>query len=617
MRQNLNSLYKSFYDITQDTITNQDTEMKTLSLASLALLAISLLSSCDKRPDQADIVVLYTTDVHGAYLPYDIRNDKPASTSMANVCSYVKQQRQEFPSSVLLFDTGDCLQGQPSMYYYNFVDTLSPHLVPLVYNYVGYDAIGLGNHDVETGERLYHKRLPAQFHMPWLCANAIDERTGKPMFKPYHVFERQGFKVAVLGMITPNIAAWLPKKLWPHLEFQDMVECASHWVPIIQKNEKPDILVGLFHAGTDYQVNGNTIDTPMNENGSIPAATRVPGFDLILCGHDHQGNMFSIANVNGDSIHVIDAQTGAAKVGRAVIHLAKDKQTGKYHKTIRTDLADMTQYEPDKDYCETFEYAVKEVNDYVDSPIGYLAATLYGEPSLYGPSEFMDFIHDVQLSATGADVSFAAVLAAHDSVPAGPITMRQLFTLYRYENMLVTLKMTGEEVEKYLNYGLSHQFNGMNDKDDHLLAFMFDDQGNIMTNVYGPRFLTPSFNFTSAAGIRYEVHLDKPRGEQLQILSMSDGSAFDRTKTYKVALNSYQASGGGNFVPEGLGWSKQHLDEQVIEWSDKDVRQYVADYIQEHDTIVPHLRDEWRLTPEEWWKRGCAKDKEFINPNQR
>ncbi len=592
-------------------------EIKTFALGALTLMAVTVLSSCEKRPDQADLVVLYTTDVHGAYLPFDIRNDKPAKTSMANVCTYVKQQRQENPESVLLFDTGDCLQGQPSMYYYNYVDTLSPHLVPLAYNYVKYDAIGLGNHDVETGEKLYHDRLPSQFHMPWLCANAIDERTGEPMFKPYRVFKRQGIKVAVLGMITPNIAAWLPKKLWPNLEFQDMVECAKYWVPYIQKKENPDVLIGLFHSGTDYQVNGNTLDTPMNENGAIPAATKVPGFDLVLCGHDHQGNMLTIANVDGDSVKVLDAQTGAAKVGRAVIHLSKDEETGQYHKTIKTELVDMTQYEPDPEYCNTFQYAVEEVNEYVNAPIGYLTETLQGEPSLYGPSKFMDFIHDVQLWATDADVSFAAVLAAHDSVPAGPITMRQLFTLYRYENMLVTVNMTGEEIEKYLNFGLSMQYNAMKNENDHLLAFMLDEEGNVMTNVYGPRFVTPTFNFTSAAGIKYKVNVDKPKGQQLQIIEMSDGSKFDREKTYKVALNSYQASGGGNFIPVGLGWSRPHLESQVVEWSDKDVRQYVADYIQEHDTIVPRLRGDWSVSPEGWWKNGIKTDRKFINPNQR
>lgn len=591
--------------------------MKVLSLGAIALLAATMLSSCAMKPNETDIIVLYTTDVHGAYLPFDIRNNAPAVTSMANVCTYVNQQRLEYPDAVFLFDTGDCLQGQPSMYYYNYVDTVSPHLVPLVYNYMGYDAVGLGNHDVETGEKVYLNRVAPQLRKPWLCANAIDERTGEPMFSPYRVFTRSGIKVAVLGMITPNIAAWLPKKLWPHLEFQDMVECAEHWVPIIQEKEHPDILIGLFHSGTDYHIDGSNLDTYKNENGSIPVATKVPGFDLILCGHDHQGNMFTIANVNGDSVKVLDAQTQAAKVGRAQIHLVLDKTTNRYRKQITTELIEMTDYEPDNDYCKTYQYAVDEVNKWVDAPIGYFTQTLYGEPSLYGPSKFMDFIHDVQLEASGADVSFASVLAAHDSVPAGPITMRQLFTLYRYENTLVTVSMTGEEVEKYLNYGFSKQFNGMKNENDHLLAFMFDDKGNILYNVYGPRFITPTFNFTSAAGIKYQLNLDKPQGKQLKIISMSDGSKFDRSKTYKVALNSYQANGGGNFIPEGLGWDKKVFESRVIDYSDKDVRQYIADYIQAHDTIVPRLRGDWSIAPEKWWKKGMQTDMKFISPNQR
>ena len=67
--------------------------MKALSLGTSALFAATVLLSCASRPKEADIVVLYTTDVHGAYLHYDIRNNMPAVTSMANVSTYVKQQR--------------------------------------------------------------------------------------------------------------------------------------------------------------------------------------------------------------------------------------------------------------------------------------------------------------------------------------------------------------------------------------------------------------------------------------------------------------------------------------------------------------------------------------------
>lgn len=580
-------------------------------------MATSLLTitGCDSRPEKADLVLLYTTDVHGACLPFDFKLNKPARTSLANVSTYVNEQRALHPDALMLFDTGDYLQGQPSIYYYNFVDTLSGHIVPRVYNYMNYDAVGVGNHDIEPGEAVYYDRLPSQFQMPVLCANAIDQRTGQPMFQPYTILKRQGVKVAVLGMITPNIHAWLPKSLWPNLEFEDMVECAKKWVPIIQEKEKPDLLIGLFHSGTDYTTNDSDLDTPFNENGAVPVAIKVPGFDIVLCGHDHQTSEFRVENVAGDSVLIIDAQTQAAKVGRADIALRLEN--GRYRKDITPSLIDMRDYAPDSLFCAAFQPVIDSVNAYVDAPIGELSAPLYGEPSLYGPSEFQDLIHDAQLWATGADISFAAVLAPHDMIPAGPITMRQLFTLYKYENQLFKLSMSGQNVKDYLEFGFANQYNTMTSINDHLLAFKKDADGKILDEGRGPVYKTFTFNYTCAAGIRYTVDVTKPEGERVTILSMSDGTPFDLSKDYTVAINSYQASGGGNFIPVGLGWDDATLKAHTIDTTPKDVRRYVAEYIQEQHIITPHLRGDWEVIPLNWWYRGMETDKRFTNPLQR
>lgn len=570
---------------------------------------VTLLTACSpEKPAEAHLVLLYTTDIHGACLPYDFNRNEPAQTSLANVSSYLRQEREKHPDAVMLFDTGDILQGQPSMYYYNFVDTTSRHVVADVYNYMGYDAIGVGNHDIECGEAIYYDRLPQQLEMPWICANAIDTRTNKPMFTPYAIVQRQGIKVAVLGMITPNIHAWLPKALWANLEFQDMVECAAQWIPYIQKEEKPDLIVGLFHSGSDYMVNGNTLDTYKNENGGIPAAIKVPGFDLILLGHDHQQGLKEVVNVAGDTVRVMDAFTQAAFVGRADITL---KRVGnKYQKKIETSLVPMREMPVDTLFAETFADRVEAVNRYVDQPLGTLTSTLRAFPALFGPSDFMDFIHEVQLWATGADISFASLLSSHAVVDAGPLTMRQLFSLYKYENLMYKMQMSGDEVRRYLEHGYSLQFNEMRSVQDHLLAFKSDEKGNLLK---GAQLLTPTFNFTSAAGIRYTVDVSKPVGDRVTIHEMSDGKPFVPNATYVVAINSYQASGGGGFLPVGLKWDEKMIASRTLTTTTKDVRGYVADYIRQVKTIVPRQRGDWKVVPELWWKAGKERDARLIN----
>lgn len=578
------------------------------TLATIMTAITVGLTSCSTKPAEADLVVLYTTDVHGACLAFDFKKNMPSATSLANVSTYVNEVREENPGAVLLFDTGDFLQGQPSVYYSNFVDTTDTHLCARTYNYLKYDAIGVGNHDIEPGEDVYGRRLPSQLQMPWLCANAIDQRTGKPMFQPYAVYERQGLKIAVLGMITPHIHAWLPKALWPNLEFQDMVECAEQWVPFIRQKEKPDLLIGLFHSGGDYTVNNSDLDTYCNENGAVPAAIKVPGIDFCLLGHDHQIREFEVVNVKGDTVKMLDAQTQARKVGRIDIHFSR-KEDGSYNKQISQQLIDMHDYAPDSAFVAEFQPFVNKVNDFVDAPVGRLeGGDLVGMDAMYGPSEFMDLIHDAQLWATGADVSLAAILSPYDVVKEGDITMRHLFTLYKYENLLFTVRMTAEDIRKFLEYGYSMQFSTMRSANDHLLAFR---EG---TN----RLKTATFNFTSAAGIRYEVDVTKPIGERVRLISRSDGTPIaDVDEEFVVAINSYQYSGGGNFIPEGLGWDNETLLERTIDTTPIDVRRYVANYIREKKVITPALRGDWKIVPEGWVKAAGKRDIDFMNNNQR
>ncbi len=283
-----------------------------------------LFYNCGKpqKAPELTLKVIVTTDVHGAVLPFDYADNKPATGSLARLSQYVKTERQNPNQQVLLFDNGDFLQGQPLVYYYNFVDTTTPHPSVEAMNWLKYDAANVGNHDIECGHPVYD-RLNRQMQFPWLAANIINTQTGEPYFKPYTVFNIKGAKVAVLGLTTPAIPDWLAPNLWSGMAFDDMILSAKKWVDIIQKTEKPDVLLGLFHAGIDYTYNGQTDTTYKNENATMLVAQQVPGFDAIFAGHDHRRVIDSV-NANGKMVYVIDGGCFANTAATAQLTLKLD-----------------------------------------------------------------------------------------------------------------------------------------------------------------------------------------------------------------------------------------------------------------------------------------------------
>jgi len=550
--------------------------------------------------DKKEVIlnIIETSDVHGSYFPYDFITRKPQNGSLARLSSLVNERRSQYKDAFMLVDNGDILQGQPIAYYYNYIDTKTEHVCASMLNYLRYDLGNMGNHDVEPGHAVYD-RWVSQCKFPVLGANIIDTKTNKPYLPPYKVLEREGVKVAVLGMITPAIPSWLPEQLWSGLRFDDMETTARHWVKIIKEKEKPDIIIGLFHAGPEGNQLGDAI-----ENGSEIVARNVPGFDVVFMGHDHQRHCRKVVNAAGDSVLITGPSNAARCVSDVMIKVVK--KNGKLvKKEVSGQITELDAYPVDQTFMKTFDPQYRATLDFVSRKIGRMSSTISSKDAFFGPSAFIDLLHQLQMDLTGAEISFCAPLSPTAEIKEGDIYMSDMFNLYRYENMLYTMKLSGKEIKGFLEMSYALWTNQMKSASDHLL--LLDDS----KSGFG-RFKNPTFNFDSAAGIIYTVDVTKPEGSRVDIKSMADGTPFQMDKVYKVAVNSYRGNGGGDLLTKGAGIPKKELKSRIVTSTEKDLRYYLMKRIEEKKQLDPKPLNQWKFIPEEWTVPAAKRDCETV-----
>ena len=571
--------------------------MRRISCIFLLLWAFLSLSAATR---EVKLKLIETSDIHGNFFPYNFITQQDWKGSFARVHSYAQQERQTYGNNLLLMDNGDILQGQPSAYYYNFMDTVSTHITAAMMNYMGFVVGNMGNHDVEAGHAVYDGWI-SQRQFPVLGANIIRTSDEQPYLKPYEIIEREGVKIAVLGMITPAIPTWLPETLWKGLYFADMEQTARKWMPIIQEKEKPDIIIGLFHAGKEAR----TVAGKYREDASAEIAERIPGFDIIMMGHDHRRFCGKIANAQGDSVLLINPANNGRTVGDVEITLTLDGDKV-IRKSIQGKLADMDKLEPSPDFMKQFAPQYQAVEAFVSEKVGTFTKTISTRPAYFGPSAFIDFIHSLQLDLTGADISFAAPLSFDAVIKEGDIHISDMFNLYKYENMLYTMELTGKEIKGFLEESYAIWTNQMKSADDHVLLLTERKDGN------GYTFTNPSFNFDSAAGIIYTVDVTKPAGQKVSIQSLANGEPFDLNRTYRVALNSYRGNGGGELLTKGAGIPQDQLKDRIISATEKDLRYYMIQYIREKKTLSPQPLNQWKMIPEDWTEKAAERDARLL-----
>lgn len=499
--------------------------------AAFMIILTALFASCSQK--ETTLTLLETTDTHGRY------------DEFANDALIIKQMKSELGDHLILLDNGDNMQGTVFQYCSN-QDSEHPNLVSEVLNYFPYDAVCVGNHDIEAGRKVFD-RVYSEVKMPVLAANVIDEITGEPYFTPYIVLKRDGFKIAVLGLLTPYVVTWVPDRLRPGLRFDNLEEAAAKWVKIIKDKEHPDLMVGLFHSGFEPQMQNLPPDHPLGrENATKWVAENVPGFDIIFYGHDHRSKAEKLTNINGEPVYVLNSGHRGKGLAVAEVTLKKGEKP-----IIKVSLMLTDEENKDEEYMKMLQPYLDRAQSYKQREVADLPVSISTDEIFKGSCLWVDEIHRCQFESVEAedihaDISMAAPLSGGKTIEAGMLKVNDFFTWYPFENSLAVMAMTGKEVKSFLEYAYE------------------------MKN--------PIYNFDSGAGILYEVTDKNPIGERIRIISMADNTPFDMEKTYNVVMNSYRSMGGGNHLINGVGWAQEEIKDHVVWQSDRDLRSLFIDW---------------------------------------
>ncbi len=475
------------------------------------------------------LTILHTSDLHGHVAAQDEIADRDYGEGLARVATAVQAARSE-GGAVLLLDSGDTIQGTPAQALVA-AGAIGDGTDPIIraMNRIGYDAMAVGNHEFDFGlERLRKSHAEARF--PWLSANIVDAR-GRPIFPPYTVRSVAGVRVGILGLTTPNVPSWEPPDHIAGLRFQDTVEAARRFVPILRGKERCDLVIVLTHQGFERDLATGADRGTGEENQAYAIATQVPGIDLLLTGHTHTvidprrlgGAWISQPGRFGNVVTRFDVTLSRSKGGRGAWHI--DAIAGK--------TLPMKGVSPDSRIAAAAESEHAQAMRALAAPVAALAEPVSAGEARVADTGLLDWLHDVQRREGKADLSFASLLPGGlPAWSAGPLTVRQVWAFYPYENALVTVRATGRQVREALEDAA------------RCVSGLALQAG---TPVWKRNPAVWGYNCDTAAGVEYAIDPMRPEGHRVLFLRRGGREVGD-DEAFTVAINSYRASGGGGYA---------------------------------------------------------------------
>ncbi len=457
------------------------------------------------------LTIIHITDFHGALLP----EDKDAATQRpvggaAVVASYIKAEKSralaEAGAEVLLVASGDMMQGSA-------VSNLSRGEAVISFmNEVGFEACAVGNHEFDWGTGVLDERR-RQAKFPFLSANIfLGEGTKRPAWVlPSTVVKKGKLRIGIIGAITEDTPVVANPKVLAGLRFDNPAPVVNKEAARLRK-EGADVVVVLSHLGGGQERDGS-VTGPVAE-----FASELTGVDAVLDGHSHT----VVAGVV-NSVPVMISGSNGRRVGVMKLDVVCGDGSGSRKASgpiagarcasrllaqgVKPTFGDSL--EPDKATAGVVDFYVKKFGAEIDRVVAVAAADISTGRQ---ESALGNLISDIMREAVGADIAFTNAGGIRAGLDAGPITVGEIFRILPFDNTIVTMYLTGEQVRNVLEEG------------------------------------TSSRGVVQASGLKFSCRQDDPAGQRVKSVALENGTPISPTSRYLVATNDFMASGGDRYA---------------------------------------------------------------------
>ncbi|MHA0916889.1 bifunctional UDP-sugar hydrolase/5'-nucleotidase UshA [Kosakonia cowanii] len=501
---------------------------KSITVSLLAALgALSLPAQAYEQDKTYNITILHTNDHHGHF--WRSEYGEYGLSAQKTLVDGIRKEVAAQGGSVLLLSGGDINTGVPE----SDLQDAEPDFRGM--NLIGYDAMAVGNHEFDNPMSVLRQQEKwAKF--PFLSANIYQKSTNQRLFKPWMIFNRQGLKIAVIGLTTDDTAKIGNPEYFTDIEFRQPAAEAKLVIDELNQNEKPDVIIATTHMG--HYDNG---EHGSNAPGDVEMARSLPKGALALIVGGHSQDPVCMASENKkqadyvpgtpcapdqqNGTWIVQAHEWGKYVGRADFQFRNGEMKLVRYQLIPVNLKKKVTYDNGKSERVLYTPEIAENAQMLSllTPfqnkgkaqlgvkIGSTTGRLEGDRSKvrFVQTNLARVLLAAQIARTGADLAVMSGGGVRDSIEAGDITYKDVLKVQPFGNTVAYINLSGKELLDYLT----------------AVAQMKPDSGAY------PQFANVSF---------------VAKGGQLSDVKIK-GEPLDAAKSYRLATLSFNATGGDGY----------------------------------------------------------------------